>query len=118
MPVGHDRQVYDGGDLSPTATPNAGRITTSSGSRSLEFSPASLRILMPCARSWSLTWVMNDLACQQDAAIGKGLSGLVGVIDGAIDAIAEAEFPGEVDGQATRGYTSRRSVAADAGPCV
>jgi hypothetical protein len=43
--------------------------------------------------------VVDDLAGQKDVAIGKAAPCLVGVIDGAIDAIAEAEFAREVNGQ-------------------
>ena len=43
--------------------------------------------------------VVDDLAGQEHPLIGEPLPGLVGVIDRAIDAIAEAELPRQVDGQ-------------------
>ena len=44
--------------------------------------------------------VVDDLAHEEDAAIGKLPACLVRVVDGAIDAVAEPEFSGEADGQA------------------
>jgi len=41
--------------------------------------------------------VVDDLADEPDAAIRKLVTGLVGVLDGALNAIAEAEFAGEPD---------------------
>ena len=43
--------------------------------------------------------VVDDFAGQIHAAIGEALPRLVGVVDGAIDAVAEAEFAREMDGQ-------------------
>ena len=40
--------------------------------------------------------VVDDLAGQEDGAIGKARPRLVGVVDGAIDAVAEAELAREV----------------------
>ena len=58
---------------------------------------------MPIARSFSLTcglWMISPV--RKTRAIGKPLARLVGVVDGAIDAVAEAEFAREVDGQPAR----------------
>ena len=41
--------------------------------------------------------VVDDLPGEEDALYRKALAGLVGVVDRPIDAVAEAEFPGEVD---------------------
>ena len=41
--------------------------------------------------------VVDDFAGQEHAAIGKALARLVGVVDGAIDAVTEAELAREVD---------------------
>src|SRR5688572_32108558 len=41
--------------------------------------------------------VVNDFARQEDAAIGKLAARLIGVIDGAIDAVTEAEFLRELE---------------------
>ena len=43
--------------------------------------------------------VVDDLAGQKDVAAGEAAPRLVGVVDGAIDAVAEAELAREVDGQ-------------------
>src|SRR5206468_115401 len=45
--------------------------------------------------------VVNDFAGEKYSLIGEPLAGLVGVVDGAIDAVAEAEFAREMDGQAS-----------------
>ena len=53
--------------------------------------------------------VMDDFAGQEHAAIGKPLSRLIGVVDGAIDAVTEAELAREVDREsAGLGTESRR----------
>ena len=39
--------------------------------------------------------VVDDLAGQKDVAVGKALARLIGVVDGAIDAVAEAELARE-----------------------
>jgi hypothetical protein len=44
---------------------------------------------------------VNDLADQQQPTIGELAAGLVGIVDGAINAVAEAEFLGEPKGQRT-----------------
>jgi hypothetical protein len=46
--------------------------------------------------------VVDDLAGQEYVLIGEPLAGLIGVVDGAIDAVAEAELPGQMDGEASR----------------
>ena len=43
--------------------------------------------------------VVDDLAGEEDVASGEPRHRLVGVVDGAVDAVAEAEFPGQVDGE-------------------
>jgi hypothetical protein len=43
--------------------------------------------------------VVDDLAGQEDLPVGEPFPRLVGVIDGAIDPIAEAKFPGEMHRQ-------------------
>ena len=43
--------------------------------------------------------VVDDFAGQEHAAVGKALAGLVRVVDGAIDAVAEAEFARQMDGE-------------------
>ena len=42
---------------------------------------------------------MDDLAGEEDVAPGEARHRLVGVVDGAIDAVAEAELAGEMDGE-------------------
>ena len=44
--------------------------------------------------------VVNDLAGEIHALIGESLARLIRVVDGAIDAVAEAELPREVHGEA------------------
>ena len=44
--------------------------------------------------------VVNDFAGQIDGPIGKAPARLIGVVDGAVDAVAEAELAREVDGEA------------------
>ncbi len=43
--------------------------------------------------------VVDDLAGQKHTLVRKTLARLVGVVDGAIDAVAEAELAREMDGQ-------------------
>ena len=81
-------------------TPNAGRMTTSSGPSAssdcarIAQKPDALRAqLVVDVR------VVNDLAGQMDRAIGEALARLVGVVDGPIDAVAEAELAGQMDGE-------------------
>ena len=44
--------------------------------------------------------VVNDLAGQIHALIGESLARLIRVVDGAIDAVAEAELPRQMHGEA------------------
>ena len=46
--------------------------------------------------------VVDDFAGQEDAAVGKPLTRLVRVVDGAIDAVAESELAREMNGEAAR----------------
>ena len=56
---------------------------------------------MPWSRSCVVdVRVVDDLAGQEDLPVGKPLARLVGVVDGAIDAVAEAELAREVHGRA------------------
>ena len=43
--------------------------------------------------------VVNDFAGQEHCALGEALAGLIGVVDGAIDAVAEAELARQVQRQ-------------------
>ena len=43
--------------------------------------------------------IVDDLAGQVDVLLGKSPPRLIGVVDGAVDAVAESEFAGEVHGQ-------------------
>ncbi len=43
--------------------------------------------------------VVDDFAGQEHPLVGEPLPGLVGIVDRAIDAVAEAELPRQVDGQ-------------------
>src|SRR5690606_12826688 len=52
--------------------------------------------------------VVDDLADQEDPLVRELVCGLVGVVDGAIDAVAEAELLGEADGD----VAELRGVAA------
>ena len=47
--------------------------------------------------------VVDDLAGEEHAPIGKPPARLVGVVHGPIDAVAEAELAGEEDGQPSAG---------------
>ena len=78
--------------------PNAGRMTTSSG-------PSSAAALGGIAEEPDAVGaqpivdvrVVDDLAGEKDVAAGEARDRLVGVVDGAIDAVAEAELAGEVE---------------------
>ena len=88
---------------SPIVTPNAGRITTSSG-------PSVVRVLAGIGQEADAlraqlvvdVRVVDDLAGQEDAPVREALARLIGVVDGAVDAVAEAELAREVDGQPAR----------------
>ena len=49
--------------------------------------------------------VVDDFAGEEHRTIGKALARLVGVVDGAVDAVAEAEFAREMDASAGRRRT-------------
>ena len=87
--------------MSPTVTPNAGRITTSSGPRRVG-SLTRVGEEADAGRAQPIVHVrvVDDLAGQEDVAPGEPPARLVGVVDGAVDAVAEAELAREVDGQA------------------
>ena len=62
---------------------------------------------------------MDDLARQEDAAIGKLAPRLIGVVDGAIDAVAKAEFPGELEVEPARaGLVAKGLETLDDGALV
>ena len=90
----------DSRDNISIVTPKAGRMTTSSGvSRSSRFAGVAEE---PDAERPQLVVdvrVVDDFAGQEDRAIGKAGAGLIGVVDRAIDAIAEPELPREVQRQ-------------------
>jgi hypothetical protein len=46
--------------------------------------------------------VVDDLAGQEDVAVGKALPRLIGIVDGAVDAVTEAELAREMDRQPAR----------------
>ena len=97
-------------------TPNAGRITTSSGDtpREVEHRLAvgvvtGLEDLDPHLAAAAVdVRVVDDLADEEDAPVGELPARLVGVLDRALDAVAEAEFAGEPD----RDAADRQRVVA------
>ena len=54
-----------------------------------------------CAQPLVDVGVVDDLAGEKDVAPGKSRDRLVRVVDGAVDAVAEAELPGEMHGEAS-----------------
>ena len=54
--------------------------------------------------------VVDDLAGEEDVAVGKAPPRLVGVVDRAIDAVAEAELAGEMDGEPAGARTGNRAA--------
>ena len=74
------------------------------GDRAARSTPgSSLRKRMPIARSFSLTcglWMISPV--RNTRRSGNRAPRLVGVVDGAIDAVAEAELAGQMDRQAAR----------------
>ena len=48
-------------------------------------------------------WVVDDFAGQVDGAVGEALARLIGVVHGAVDAVAEPELAGEMHRQAAVG---------------
>ena len=88
--------------ISAVVTPNAGSTTTSSGPSGARSSSASLRNWMPLrAQAIVDVGVVDDFACQEHAAIGKSLARLIGIVDGAVDAVTEPELAREMDGEAS-----------------
>ena len=83
--------------MSPTVTPKAGRITTSFGPRRL---PRFGRLAQESDAGGPQpivdVGVVDDLAGQVDVLFGKSPPRLVGVVDCAVDAVAEPELAGEV----------------------
>ena len=79
-------------------TPNAGSTTTSSG-------PSGSRAVVGVAEELDAfaaqaivdVRVVDDFARQKHAAVGKSLARLIGIIDGAVDAVAEPELAREMD---------------------
>ncbi len=43
--------------------------------------------------------VVDDLAGEEDVALREPAPGLIGVVDGTVDAVAEAELAGQVQGE-------------------
>ena len=91
-------------------TPKAGRITTSSGVS------ASMRLALIAEEANALRTklvvdvrVVDDFAGQEDGAVREAAPRLVGVVDGAIDAVAEAELAREMDGEPARRRTGNRT---------
>ena len=85
-----------------TVTPNAGRITTSSApSRSIASPVVAQELDAHRPQLFVDVRVVNDLAGQVHRHGRKALARLIRVVDGAIDAVAEAELAGEMHGEAT-----------------
>ena len=86
---------------SAIVTPNAGRITTSSGrtaSKSNVAARVGLEDLDPHAAQLRVhVRIVDDLADEQQAPVGELAPGLVGVLDRALHAVAEAELACEPD---------------------
>ena len=89
--------------MSAIGTPNAGRMTTS---RAADLGVADDRILgvgqdhdAHLLQSRVDVRVVDDLAEQEHAAIGKALPRLVGVLDRAIDAVTEPELARQLEPQ-------------------
>ena len=90
-----------------TVTPNAGRITTSPTQGAM--SRQVVRNRMPAPQLIVHVRVVDDLAGQEHARSGKRCAP-VGIVDRAIDAVAEAEFASQVDGQSARLITEIRRL--------
>ena len=81
-------------------TPNAGRMTTSSACTRVErFARFAQEADALRAQLVVDVRVVDDLAGQVDAAIGEARARLVGVVHGAVHAVAEAELARQVDGE-------------------
>ena len=86
--------------MSVTVTPNAGRMTTSSGpSRSRALAGVGEKPDAGVAQPVVDVRVVDDFAGEEDVALGEAAPRLVGVVDRAIDAVAEPELAREMDGQ-------------------
>ena len=94
---------------SSTVTPKAGRITTS-------FAPTAAGVFARVGQEADAlraqlivdVRVVDDFAGQEDVPLGKPPARLVGVVDGAVDAVAEAELAGEEDWSAGRDDSDSR----------
>ena len=88
--------------MSPTVTPKAGRITTSFGP-SVSHGSARLAQKTDASVPQSIVdvRVVDNLAGQVDVLIRESPAGLIGVVDRAIDPVAEAELAREVHGEAS-----------------
>ena len=86
-------------------TPNAGMITTSSGVTLREVELPVHAVMQELdAHLLELPVhmrIVDDLAHQQQPPVGKLVAGLVGVVDGAIHAVAEPELAGQPERQRT-----------------
>src|SRR6266571_2135413 len=82
---------------SRTVTPNAGRMTTSSARTEIELAPpvvGPVQRLHPHGAELVVdVWVVDDLADEENAAVGELGARLVGVFHGAVHAVAEPELP-------------------------
>ncbi len=108
---------------SGTLTPNAGRITTSPDDTSWKRSTGSRESarMLDAHRLDALVdvGVMNDFAGEKHAAIGKLAARLVGVIDGAIDAVTKAELFRELEVEtAGRRFVAQGFEAFDDGALI
>ena len=52
--------------------------------------------------------IVDDLAGEEDLPVGELEPRLVGVVDGAVDAVAEPELAGQVHGEPARRVTGSR----------
>ena len=88
---------------SSTVMPNAGRMTTASGTQDVEgFAGIAQK---PDAQRADLivdVRVVDDLAGQVDGSIGEAASRLVRVVNGAIDSVTEAKLPRQIQAEAAR----------------
>ena len=81
-------------------TPNAGRMTTSSlPSVSTRRRLVAEKTDAHVAELFVDVGVVDDFAGQVDRPVGKPLARLIGIVDGAIDAVAESELAREMEGQ-------------------
>ena len=86
---------------SSTVTPKAGRITTSCGPEApFRFDGIGQKADALRAQLIVDVRVVDDFAGQKDVAVGKPVPRLIGVVDGAVHAVAEPELTGQKNGQA------------------